>query len=127
MKKQRIIWTLAAANVALAGTLAWRGIPASAARAQAATPGAPARVMEQGKYVMIPGASNIGVSIVYVLDTRNRRIGGFAPNARNTLDTMPTLALDPVFEAAAVGAGGPLVNPDSQRSPIRGGGLPRDR
>lgn len=111
--KQTTIYVLAALNVALAGTLAWRGIADNRAHAQAV-----ARA-EAGKYVMVPGASQLGPSIIYILDTANRRIGAVAPDAKETMNVMPTLALDPVFDAAATG-GGPAVNPENQRNNQRG-------
>ena len=107
MQKQTIIWVLAAANVALASTLAWRGLKPNEAVAQTVRP-------EPGKYTLIPGASQIGTSIIYVLDSANRRIGGFASDAREAINVMPTLALDPIFDAAANNAG-PKVNPENQR------------
>lgn len=112
MQKRSLIWVLAAANVALASTLAWRGIKPNEAHAQAA-PGRP----EPGKYVMIPGSSQIGVSIIYFLDTANRRVGAIAPDAREAINVMPPLALDPIFDAAQSGTGGPRVNPSPQGRP----------
>jgi hypothetical protein len=114
VNKQQILWTLAVANVALAATLAWRGIAPNTANAQRGGQGVNT-APQSGKYTMIPGSSQIGVSIIYVLDTVNNRIGAIAPNARETLDTMPTLALKPIFDAAAAGAGGPSINPDNPR------------
>ena len=95
--KKTLVWILVAANVSLAGTLAWRGIGPNTAEAQvAARPGL-------GKYVMIPGESTIGVSIIYVFDSANNRIGAIAPDSKDMLSGMPTIQLEEVFGAAERG------------------------
>ena len=98
--KRTIIWVLAAANVALAGTLAWRGIGENAAHA------AQARQTEPGNYVLIPGGSTLGVSIIYVFDANNRRLGAIAPDAQDKITGMPTQDLDLVFEGRNANTGG---------------------
>lgn len=97
--KKTLVWVLVAANVALAGTLGWRGIASNTANAQvgAAAPAA------RGKYVLIPGEASSSSSIIYIFDSANGRVGGMAPDARDTLVAMPTIALKPIFEAAAAG------------------------
>lgn len=92
--KQSLIWVLLAANVALAGTLVLRGVNAKTAHAQV-------RAAEPGQYVLIPAESQLGVGVVYVLDTGNRRLGAIAPDSQDKLAPMSTIALDPVFDAAA--------------------------
>lgn len=93
--KQTVIWVLVAANVALAGTLAFRGIRDNTANAQAQP-----RSTEPGKYVMIPADSTLGVGILYVLDTSNRKLGAIAPDMQDKMSSMSSIALDPIFEAA---------------------------
>lgn len=92
--KQSAIWVLLAANVALAGTLAMRGINSTTAHAQAARPADP------GKYVMIPAESQLGVGLVFILDTGNRRLGAVAPDTQDKLAPMSTIELDPIFDSA---------------------------
>jgi hypothetical protein len=107
--KHAIVWVLVAANVSLAGTLLWRGVQENAAHAQAATP-APAGTLEAGKYVLIPGQSTVGVSMIYVFDSANRRLGALAPDAKDTIQMMQTINLDDVFND---GANGPNSGPNN--------------
>jgi hypothetical protein len=93
--KQTAIWVLVAANLALAATLAFRGVRANTAVAQV-----PARTAEPGKYILIPADSQLGVGLVFVLDSSNRRLGAIAPNNQDKMEGMATVALDPVFDAA---------------------------
>lgn len=92
--KQTAIWVLLAANLALAGTLVYRGVGANTAHAQVN------RGNEPGKYVMIPAESQLGVGLIFVLDTANRRLGAVAPDNQDRLAGMATVALDPIFDAA---------------------------
>ncbi len=94
--KQTVIWVLVAANLALAGTLAIRGIHEKTANAQAQ----PRTTSEPGKYVLIPADSQLGVGVIYVLDTNNRRLGAIAPDNQDKMAPMSTIALDPVFDSA---------------------------
>ena len=105
--KQSVIWVLLAANVALAGTLAFRGINAKTAHAQAAKP------VEPGKYVLIPADSQLGVGLVYVLDTSNRRLGAIAPDSQDKFVPMSTVELDQIFDSAE----NRQVPPDPRRRP----------
>lgn len=91
--KQSAIWVLLAANVALAGTLAMRGINAKTAHAQA-------RTGDPGKFVMIPAESQLGVGLVFILDTSNRRLGAVAPDTQDKLAPMSSIELDPIFDSA---------------------------
>jgi hypothetical protein len=92
--KQSVIWVLVAANIALAATLTVRGVRSNSASAQT-----PARAAEPGKYVLIPAESQLGVGLVFVLDTSNRRLGAIAPDNQDKMAGMATVALDPVFDA----------------------------
>lgn len=115
MTKSKVLVTLLAINAALAGALAWRGVASNTAQAQVGR-------NEPGKYLLIPGRSQIGASIIYIVDTANRRVGGLAPSARDTLEPLTPLPLDPIFDAAAAGQAPTAVNPDQPRSnnPTRG-------
>ena len=100
--KQTLVWILIAANVSLGGTLAWRGVRENVASAQAAGAAA-ARPAERGKYVLIPGDSQQGVSIIYVFDAANRRLGAIAPDAKDMMSSMPVIQLEPVFRSLETG------------------------
>lgn len=93
--KQTVIWVLVAANLALAATLTIRGVRSNTAEAQVG-----ARTGDPGKFVMIPADSQLGVGLVFVLDTANRRLGAIAPDNQDKMAGMATVALDPVFDAA---------------------------
>lgn len=94
--KQTAIWVLVAANLALAGTLTMRGMHSNTANAQVPA----ARTSDPGKYILIPAESQLGVGLIFVLDSNNRRLGAIAPDNQDKLAGMATIALDPVFDAA---------------------------
>lgn len=123
--KRTIIWVLAAANVALAGTLAWRGIGDNTAHAANAAVQTGSR-QNDGNYVLIPGESSLGVAIIYVFDANNRRLGAIAPDNQDKISGMPTIDLDPVFEAAergnsGTGTGGTRTGTGRPNQPRTGG------
>ena len=94
MKRSKALWGLLALNVVLACVLAWKLSPDNTAHAQA-----PAR----GEYLLVParvsGANN---GVVYVIDTRNELLGGFAYNDnRRALEALAPIELRRVFDAGA--------------------------
>lgn len=108
--KQTAIWVLLAANLALAGTLIYRGTSANSAHAQVN------RGNEPGKYVMVPAESQLGVGLIFVLDTANRRLGAIAPDNQDRIAGMATVALDPIFDAADNRAPAPNPRPGRPNS-----------
>lgn len=117
--KKTLVWVLLAANVALAGTLAWRGVESNKANAQA-TP-------MRGKYVMIPGDSSASSAVIYMFDAANGRIGAVAPDNKNVLVSMPTIDIRPVFEAALNGQTPAAGNNGRNATPTNNGNRNNNR
>lgn len=91
--KKTLIWILIAANVSLGGTLVWRGTE-NTANAQVT------KQLSRGKYTLIPGEASSSSAIIYVFDSANERVGAVAPDNRDTLVAMPTIALRELFDKA---------------------------
>ena len=99
MTRSKALTGLVVLNAALAGVLVWKLSPENPAHAQAN----PAR----GEYLMVPArVTGFNNGVVYVLDTRNEALGGFAYNEnRRAIEAMPGIDLRRVFDAGA-GVGG---------------------
>jgi hypothetical protein len=106
--KKRILWALAAINVALLLSLTLRITGENNARGQAAPPAA----RRPADYIMIPGqvaSGNLGV--VYLIDTTNGVLGAMAYNdSQHQLDTMAPIDLNRVFNPGA-----PAQRPPARR------------
>jgi len=91
MKSAKVLWTLALANVVLAGLLAWKLTPSNVAHAQ--------RARARGDYIMVPAkvmGANAGV--VYMVDTQNAVLSGFVFDTnRQELAPMPPVDLARIF------------------------------
>jgi hypothetical protein len=98
MTKRQLIYTLAAVNVGLLGTLAWRAIPSNVAHAQEAGGGP----RQRGEYVFttadVPGGS---VGVVVVIDQVNREMTALASD-RGSITSQVPIKLDQVFEGGQV-------------------------
>ena len=95
MKRSKALWGLVALNGVLACAMAWKFTPENRAVAQP--------VAARGEYLMVParvtGANN---GVVYIIDTRNEALGGFAYNDnRKTLDPLTPIDLRRIFDAGA--------------------------
>jgi hypothetical protein len=114
MTKRTLILTLAAVNVGLVGSLAWRALPANTAHAQEA-----AGARQRGEYIFttadVPGGS---VGVVVVLDQVNREMTALASD-RGTITAQTPFKLDQVFESGQTAPRGPR---GSRTTPPRTGG-----
>lgn len=104
--KTTLIWSLAVLNVLLlasfVSTVTGGDVTAENAVMAQAQPGAVRA--RPGEYIMIPGDVTGGSSaVVYMIDTVNRKLGAMAyDDAQKQLQVMAPIALDRVFDAAAV-------------------------
>jgi hypothetical protein len=84
--RNQLIWTLCAANVALAAGLWWRAAAPNTAYAQQAPPAAAKR----SDILAVPGkVASISADVIFVLDTTSGVLGAIAPNTQGQLESMP--------------------------------------
>lgn len=105
MSRSRIVWLLAALNAVLVAALCWKVGGENAAYAQ--------RAPSRGDYVMMPArATGMTDGIIYMIDTRNGLLTGFAYDKnRGVFDAMEPINITRLFEA------GPSIQPT--RNPPR--------
>jgi hypothetical protein len=99
MRRNRLIWALAALNALLLVALTWKlgGEPTAQAQAGGI----------RGDFIMVPakvsGANN---GVIYMVDTRNMSLSAFIFDSnRKTLDVMDPIDLNRIMQAGGVGAG----------------------
>jgi hypothetical protein len=98
MRRNRLIWGLAALNALLLVALTWKLGGEPTAHAQAGV---------RGDFIMVPakvsGANN---GVVYMVDTRNMQLSAFIFDSnRKSLDVMDPIDLNRIMQAGGVGAG----------------------
>lgn len=106
--KTTILYLLGAANVLLLAALFAPYLRSNEAMAQRGGAKRPDVMMIPGEVV---GANS---AVVYLIDTNNRQLGGITLNNRNTVEGLPLVDLERVFDDRAADGPGPKGGKDKR-------------